>query len=386
MQWQILHVATDSFSAYKLAAPLASYLNAHGFQSTIVCSPDAPGSSFIYRMERQGLKVLPVEMMPPLNAVADGQAFLRLRRIMQTEKTDLVHTYCSKAGFLGRLAARSLSLPAVHTVQSFSFMNEVGSKRESYLWLERLAGLMTQRLFFLAESEHSLSQKYEIGTTFQRVFVGLGIPLDQFQPSRVTIAKVAEVRQRYGIPEDKAIIGTVAPLVKPKRLGLLLEAVGLLRARFERVHLLVVGGGPLKEELVGRAKELGLEEGVTFTDSVTQQEDMPALYALMTAFCLVAERESGGMVYAEASAMGKPVVATDIAPVNQIILQNQTGLLVPVTDSAESVAANLEKLLLDKQLRIELGTNGLKHIQANYNNLNRFPRIRDEYIELLHSK
>lgn len=192
-----------------------------------------------------------------------------------------------------------------------------------------------------------------------------------------------EVRERYGL-DGRPVIVCVSRLMPRKGQDTLIEALPIIQRQIPDAALLIVGGGPHREQLQQLVEELGLQRDVVLTGTVPWEE-LPAHYAAGDVFampCRTRNRgldvEGLGIVYLEASATGLPVVAGDSGGAPDAVIEGETGYVVEGGDPA-AAARRLVQLLADDQLRARLGANGRAWIEAKW----RWPLISDRLSMLL---
>jgi glycosyltransferase involved in cell wall biosynthesis len=161
---------------------------------------------------------------------------------------------------------------------------------------------------------------------------------------------------------EDLLVGTIARLEPEKDLFLLLEAFQSVRRVCPSVKLLIVGDGSLKADLEQRAKHRGLEKDVLFFGP---RSDIPAVLGLFDVFVLSSFEEGLPLVILEAMAAGKPVVATAVGSIPEIVT-SETGVLVPKRDP-ERLAGALHRLLDDSALRRAMGRAGRALVESRYN-------------------
>jgi glycosyltransferase involved in cell wall biosynthesis len=174
-----------------------------------------------------------------------------------------------------------------------------------------------------------------------------GVDAEQFHPDGPTLRQTLRLH-------GKRIVIAVARFVPLKNLGLLLDAVALVRERVPAVHLILVGEGPEAEALRARAAALGIGDYVTFAGYVPQ-EKTPALYRTADVFALSSDFDNSPNAVLEAMACGLPVVATDVGGVREFVTDGVGGLVVP-PNSAAALAQALETYLISADVAHAAGS------------------------------
>ncbi|HEY4529603.1 MAG TPA: glycosyltransferase [Luteimonas sp.] len=170
-------------------------------------------------------------------------------------------------------------------------------------------------------------------------------------PPQADAAARRAARSALGIGDGALLLGTVGRLVELKNHRLLLDQVAPLAADFPRLRLVLIGDGPLREELQARTRALGIDSRVHFTGA---RDDVARLLPALDAFVLPSRTEGLSIALLEACAAGLPVVASAVGGNPEIIEDGHTGLLVP-SDDAAALQAGLRRLLADDALRHRLG-------------------------------
>ncbi len=282
----------------------------------------------------------------PVRPVSDLRALLRLRRLFRSCRIDLVHTHSSKAGILGRLAARLAGVPvAVHTVHGWSFnATQAAPVREVYVQLERIAARSTQRLIVVAAGDRAKGLAHGIGRPEQYVVVRSGIDVSEFE--RPSVPR-NEARTRLGFAPEQVVVGTVACL-KPQKAPLdFLRAAALAHARDPRLRFLVAGDGELRPAMESLVRDLGLSDVVRL---LGWRRDVPDLLHAMDVFLLTSRFEGLPRSVLQAMAAGIPVVATAVDGTPEIVHDGETGLLVP-PGRPDLAAQRVLELVADPALR-----------------------------------
>lgn len=175
------------------------------------------------------------------------------------------------------------------------------------------------------------------------------------------------VRADLGIASDAPVIACVARVFLPKGQARLIRALGMLRSELPNIKLLIIGqdyppGNRYSDELRALASELGIAENVIFTGL---RSDVPRLMAAADIFAMPSFEEPFGLVYAEAMAMKRPVIAINSGGTPEVVEHGKSGLLSPEGDD-ETLAKNIRQLILDPKLRAEMGEYGRRQVEERF--------------------
>ena len=348
--YRVLHVITrlELGGAQRNTLYTVGHLDRRSFRTALAWGPGD-----ILDQEAEDLEGVALFRVPALvrevRPVRDTGALLALRRVLRELRPDIVHTHSSKAGILGRLAARLEKVPAVvHSVHGFGFTPvQPWPVRALFLSLERLAGRWTDH--FIAVSHANRNR---------------GIALGLFRPDQVSVIRSGvrlaafedpdggdDLRSRLGIPAGTPLVTQVGNF-KPQKapLDFVRAAVEVARAAPE-AHFLMVGDGPLRTRAEALAGDAGLEGRMHFTG---WSEEVPAVLAASDVAVLTSRHEGLPRAAVEAVAAGVPVVATAVDGTPEVVREGETGFLVAAGDVAGTAGAVL-RLLDDPELRHRLG-------------------------------
>ena len=341
---KVLHIITrlDRGGSAEAVMQLVEGLQRDGYPVKLVTGrtvePQEDLSAF---SRRTGVPVISVqELKREVSPVDDLIALGKLMRLIGRERPEIVHTHSSKAGILGRSAARLMGCPViVHFPHGHVFYGYFGRLRTwAVILVERLAARITHCIFTLTELGKREHLRFKVAEPEKFVTVPCGIDLAKFSSPR---RSPAEVRAEFGFSPSDIVAGYVGRLVPIKGCEYFLYALELTRRRRSEIKGIIVGDGPLREELEELAKGLGLSESVVFAGV---REDIPEIMHALDLFVLTSLNEGLGRVLLEAMACGVPVVASRVGGVAEIVLHRETGLLVPPKDPEEIAGAILEIL------------------------------------------
>lgn len=287
------------------------------------------------------------------NPLADLAAFFALFRLIGQEQPRIVHTHTSKAGILGRWAARLRRVPiVVHTPHGHVFWGYFGpGKTRLFIALERWTARITTALVMLTERERADHLRFRIAPEGKFTVIHSGVALERFRPDP---ARAAETRAGLGIPPETLLLATAGRLTPVKGQETLIRAVAELSQRGEKLSLLLLGEGELRRDLEALATGLGIAATVRF---LGWQPDVAPFLDACDLFCLPSLNEGMGKVLVEAMALGKPLVASDVAGIPDLVRPGENGLLVP-PGNVPAWAGAIAGLLADPPERRRLGEGG----------------------------
>ncbi len=317
---------------------------------TLAGTEDASGGALWARARDQGLDVRSVpRLRRSVRPGDDLAAMAALREAFRSIQPDVVHTHSSKAGVIGRLAARREGIPVVHTVHGWSSIRQDQNPvvRSAVVALERWLARRTDRLVVVTDLDRSIGLAAGIGTDEQYTLVRS--PLAPEVVARAVASRAAS-RAELGIEPGQVVVGSVARLAPPKDPDTLLQAFVDVAAVHPTAVLVLIGGGPRLAEVTATAASLGLADRVRV---VGERPDAALLTGAFDIAVLSSRWEGLPRTVIEAAAVGVPVVATPVGGVPEIIEDEVTGLLFAPGDSA-ALGRALSRLIEDPVLRRRL--------------------------------
>ncbi|MFA4985879.1 MAG: glycosyltransferase [Candidatus Brocadiia bacterium] len=321
------------------------------------------------------VRIIP-EMRREIDPRLDLRAYMDLKELILRVKPDVVHTHSSKAGVLGRFAAAAAGTTAVfHTVHGFPF-GYGGIFRESvFPLIERAAASRCIRIFCVSRSLRERALKYRIADEGKLVHLPWGIASDEFKHCNGGI-----VRALLGLG-DRTTVVLPARLAPDKGHFDALEAMATVRKAVPDAALLLVGDGPLREDILEHARALGIADAVFLSGKVSRAS-MPDYLAAGHVLLLPSYREGLPLVIAEGYLSGIPAVAYACDGVPELVQSGQTGYCVPVGDRVE-LASRLSELLGDAELRARFACQGRSLVEEQYNENRMLGALESHYLAAL---
>jgi sugar transferase (PEP-CTERM/EpsH1 system associated) len=347
---KIIHLITELDRG---GAQMALYrLLAHGdngrFHPHVICLYN--GDKVVAQQIRQlGIPVTDLGMSAPWRL----DALWRLYRLLRRERPSILHTWMFHANIPGRILGKLAGVPII--ISSERTMGQEGRVRRL---LNRLTGWLPDRIICVSQQVADFAAQ-EIGLPPAKLTViRNGIDIDQFTdlPDQQT------ARAMFGLPVPGKIMAAIGRPRPVKGFSYLLEAFAQIAADQPDLYLLFVGDGPEKRPLQTAAQQLPSANRVIF---LGDQQEIPRLLAALDILVLPSLWEGLPNVVLEAMAAGLPVVATAVGGTPELVVEGETGLLVPPRDPA-TLAEAIVTLLTDPELARRLGENGRQRVTTQF--------------------
>lgn len=381
MNAKVLHPITRMIvgGAQENTMLTAQLLDPERWDVDVVCGPQTgTEGSLIETTRERGISLL-IEptLVREINPIKDAQAFFRLLSLMRDVQYDVVHTHSSKAGILGRWAAKLAGVPVIiHTVHGWGHHERQHPLvRWVYVTLEKLTLPITDKLIVVSGLNIDKGLADGIGTRDDYVVIRSGIEMDRFgnpQKSR------EEMRTELGIPQEASVVGTVTRL-SPQKAPLDFVAMAVkIAAQNPETYFVMVGDGPLRGDVEAAIAEAGLTDQFVLTGL---RRDVPELLTVFDVFALTSLWEGLPRVLPQAMSTTLPVVATTSDGNAEIISEGKNGYLVTPGDTAQ-IAERVLELLDDADKRRQMGEAGCE-IAKEYDVRHMVSQIDELYQELM---
>lgn len=344
---------------------LARGLAGRGYETTLVAGDVGRGEeSMAFVAEQAGVDVVRLPgLSRELSPIRDLVATVRLAGMIRRLRPDIVHTHTAKAGAVGRVAvllAGRRRPVVVHTFHGHVLRGYFGTAGSLlFRAIETVLGRFTDSLVAVSPEVRDELVSMGVAPASRFTVVRLGIELE---PRVRCEDDPSALRHRYGIGLDRFVVGWFGRMTAVKRTEDLLDALAALRERGIDALLLLVGDGTDRERLEQLAHGRGLAKSCLF---VGYQEDVAPWYAMCDAVVLTSANEGTPVTIIEALAAGRPVVATNVGGVRDVVDEGVSGFLVRRGDT-HAIAERLEVLARDPVRRSAMGEAGRTRVLERY--------------------
>ncbi|MCB0402244.1 MAG: glycosyltransferase [Flavobacteriales bacterium] len=334
------------------------------------------------------------EMQREISFEKDKAAYRKIREIIREYQPDIVHTHASKAGTLGRLAAKKMKVPViVHTFHGHVFHSYFGkTKTLFYKTIERYLARASDSIIAISEiQKKELVEDHGICKADKVHVVPLGFDLSRFQEN--IREKRQAFRTDYKVEEDEVAIGIIGRLVPIKNHNMFLEVVRKVQEQTtKKVRFFIIGDGEEKDSLQDYCRQQLLDFTewnehdrkalVTFTSWI---KDIDRANAGLDVVVLTSLNEGTPVSLIEAQAANKPIVTTNVGGVKNVTKQNETAFIVE-TNAVDEMAGHLVRLIGQEELRLKMGAQGWDFVNERFG-FNRLVKdVEALYLRLLTKK
>lgn len=330
-------------------------------------------TDFTDQLTELGVTWHEVPMVRNISPINEFRSFWRLYKIIKSGNFDVVHTHSSKAGFLGRIAARLAKTPVVvHTPNAYVFTGmPLTFYSRFYALLERFAGYFGDKIICVSESERHEALRFKVAPASKLQVVKNAIDPDFVQVSETTATT-----------NGKIVLGAVGRLTHQKGFEYLIQALPHINKQYPEVEVWLVGNGELHKSLQTLAENLGVADQVKFLGF---RDDVASLISQFQLVVMPSLYEGLPFWLLEAMLAGKTIVATDVLGINDVITTGYDGLLVPDRDPL-ALSQAICKALADKKLAQSLGSHARQTVLKDYSLERMINETNEVYFDVLKKK
>ena len=349
---------------------LADQLNAERYKALVCCL--TPRMEMLPRFQRAGIEVVPLGMQS-YSVLQILRGARDLRSLVQSHQIDLIHTTNFSDGLLGRVVARLAGVPVV-----------ISSIHTQYVWKPRLHLLLDTVTARLADGFIVVSESVR-----QFAIDTLKIPAGKINvvnngivcfPTTPDPESIYRIRAELGLRSDSSVVACIGSLKEIKGHKYLLQAVPAILAEAPNAQFLIIGDGPLQAELRSLVTALGIADKVCFAGL---REDVRTILPAIDILVQPSLQETFSLTALEAMAAEKPVVATNVGGLPEVVEDGRTGLLVP-PENPSAIAHAVVDLLTFPERRGVLGAAGGQRFREFFTAekmVRRYEEIYEFYLE-----
>lgn len=350
----IMCIAQSAGGVERYLYTLLKYIDKEKYDIVLVCSQDYNIKKF--KTIISNIEV--INMYRNINAIKDLKTILKVRKIIKKYNPDIVYTNSSKAGAIGRIANIGFKNFNIYNAHGWAFnMNGNYLKKKLYAIIEKILAKQTDKIIVISdfEKESALMERICIADKMQVIYNG--IDLEEYEKSP------SITREELNIPYDAYVVGMVGRLSEQKAPDIFVKAAKLIKKQIPNAYFVMVGDGKQKKEIEKMIVEENLDKSFLITGWVNNPYKYINVFDVAT---LLSRWEGFGLVLAEYMLAKKPIIATNVDAIPNIINDGENGLLVEVNNYKE-VAEKIIILHKDDVLINHLVSNGESIVKDKYN-------------------
>lgn len=307
------------------------------------------------RFKKIADKIYYIPMIRKINIKYDIKAIKQTRKIIKQEKPDVVYAHSSKAGAISRIALYFNSkIKKFYNPHGWYFNADISNKKKKvFLIIERLLALRTNKIINISQNEYESALKYKVAKAHKMCIIENGIELDKFidcEKNRI------EIRKKYNILEKEILIGIAGRITEQKDPFTALKSFNIIHNKYPNTKIMFVGDGELKQDVIEYSRHNNLENNVIITDWVKHAGKYISAFDIAI---LPSKWEGFGLALVEYMACRKPIIASNVGGIPNIIKNDKNGYLIEPEDIM-GLADKIEILINDNNIKQKFIENNIK--------------------------
>lgn len=352
---RILHVAQAAGGVDRYIRMLLKYLDKKKFENILVCSQD------FHEEDYRGL-VDSFEQVEMTRAIGgkDLKAIRVVRKLIKKYKPDIVYAHSSKAGAVARVADIGFKNHCVYNPHGWAFNMRCSAKKKAmYTAIEKIAAPFCDKIICISDAEKQSALDKKICREDKLQVIFNGVDIESYENG----VHGAVERKDLNIPEDAFVVGMVGRISPQKAPDVFIKMAKQVKDKIPNAHFIIVGNGNQEDEIRKYAKDNGFSDSLHITGWV----DNPMSYIeLFNVACLLSRWEGFGLALPEYMMAGKPIVASKVDAIPNIIQDGENGLLVEVDDAVGASKAVL-RIYREYGLMNRLVAQGIEDVHSRFN-------------------
>lgn len=351
---RILHVAQAAGGVDRYIRMLLKYLDKEKFENILVCSQD------FHRKDYDGLadSFEQVEMNRAIG-VNDLKSIEKVRKLIKKYKPNIVYAHSSKAGAIARLADIGLKNYCIYNPHGWAFNMRCSKKKKMmYIVIEKIAAFFCDKIICISDAEKESALKKKICKEEKLQVIFNGIDIDAYE--RRVHGRIKRID--LDIPEDAFVVGMVGRISPQKAPDVFIKMAKLIKNEIPNAHFVIVGNGEQESEIREFAENNGFLDRLHITGWV---DDPMSYVEIFDVACLLSRWEGFGLVLPEYMIARKPIVATKVDAIPNIIRDGENGFLVEA-DDIDGASKAVLKLYGKNKLKEDLVNQGIEDIYNDF--------------------
>lgn len=358
---KILYIITqaDFGGAQKYIFDLATSEQARNHE-IIVAAGQSDDQTLINKLKEKNIKTKTLKyLVREINPIKDFRAAKEIKNLYQQIKPDVIHLNSTKAGILGSLAKNKQNkAKLIYTAHGWVFNEELSKiKKTLFIWLEKTTAIKKDKIICVSQYDTKVATDKKISPLSKLITIHNGVNTDKLE-----FLTTEESRQQLGLPADSIIIGAIANFYKTKGLNYLIEATRLLVDKNPNIITVIIGDGELRDELTNLIKNYDLSRHFLL---LGKKEKAHRYLPAFNIYACSSVKEGFPYSILEAMAATRPIVATKVGGIPEIITDQKDGLIIE-PKNASQLASAIKYLADNKDYAENIAKNARQKVVKNF--------------------
>jgi glycosyltransferase involved in cell wall biosynthesis len=351
---RVMHIAQSAGGVERYLYTLLKRMDKDKYENILVLSQNYDFEKF----KDISCTIERVEMCREIDPIQDIRSIKKIRKLIKQYKPDIIYMHSSKAGALGRIANIGLKNVSIYNAHGWAFNIKCSCmKQKMYALIEKILASLCTKIVAISDYEKESALQRHICKSDKIEVIYNGIDFDEYT-DETTIE-----RQKLGIPEDADVVGMVGRLSQQKAPDIFVKSAQLIKTKIPNAYFVIVGDGDEREQTEELIRDSGLSDRFLITGWVKNPFDYIKIFDIAM---LLSRWEGFGLVLPEYMLAGKPIVATKVDAVSNIIIDGKNGLLVNMDDYCVAADKVIE-LHSNTALYNDLKNGGLECVKKKFN-------------------
>lgn len=354
---KILHIAQSNGGVAEYLKMFFKYSDRNEFEIELLCSQGYEKEMDIFNDLAD--KATVINMERNISLFKDLKSIINILKYVRKNRPNLIHAHSTKAGVYARIVAFFYRIPVVYNSHGWAFTMNVSRKKiKLYVLIEKVLAKITDLIINISDSEQKHAIDYNIAKENRMRVVYNGVDLQRYSLDDYRCSLL----NKYEIPQDSFIVGMVGRLTPQKDPITFINIAGKISSVIPNAYFILVGDGELKQQVEDRARELNVRDKLLITGWTDEVEKYISTFDVAL---LTSKWEGFGLVLAEYMAAGKPIVASDVGGIPNVIINNINGLLNHPGD-VDGFTKSILNIKNNSELKKLLLENGKKIVRKKF--------------------
>lgn len=362
----IVHIAQSAGGVAEYLYMFLKNFKDENYENILIVSEDYQNQLERFKTYTNNIYIVP--MVREVEAKKDVKAIIKVRKILKQIKPDIVYLHSSKAGAIGRIAlAFNFRIKILYNAHGWYFNAQISDKKKKiFALIEKILAIKTDKIINISKSEYDSALKYKIAPEKKMCIIENGIDFTKFQNND---KYREETRKHYLIGDNEIVIGVVGRLTEQKDSMTMIKAFELVNKENNNTRLMYVGSGELEEDVRQYAKEHNILDKVIITGWVDNVEKYIPAFDIAV---LPSKWEGFGLVLIEYMACNKPIVATNVGGIKDIMENEFNQSLIPKESpeklkyAIQNSIKNEVQFIIDKRYKLIMKKYDIERVIDNH--------------------